>query len=92
MFPLVPTKTNNSICIYLIIYFILDCVTPKPAAASKHKKYNVSLLEANTVHGQTCGPSLAQADIQACFHGPQPASQSFGYSVMFVLEALAALC
>lgn len=44
------------------------------------------------VDGQSCGLSLARADMKVCFHGPQPASQSFGYCLMFVLESLAALC
>lgn len=64
----------------------------KPVAANKQKHYSVSVLQHNVVYGQTCGPSLAQPDMAACFHGPEPSSQSFGYCLMFVLEALAALC
>lgn len=84
--------TDSSVCIYLINCSILDCTTPKAAAANKQKNCSVSVLLANVVYGQTCGPSLAQADTEACFHGPEPTSQSFEYCLMFVLEALAALC
>lgn len=81
--------TDNSFCIYLIIYSILDCATPE---ANKQKHCSVSVLLANMVYGQTRGPSLAQPDMAASFHGPVPTSQSFWYCLMFVLEALAALC
>lgn len=83
---------DNSFHIYLIIHSILDCTTPQSAAASKQTHCSVSVLLANMVYGQTCGPSLAQTDMEACFHALEPTIQSFGYCLMFVLEALAALC
>lgn len=85
-------KNDSSLCIFLIICSILDCTTGKAAAANKQRHCSVSVLPANMLYGQTCGPSLAQADMEACFHAPEPTSQSFGYCLMFVLEDLAALC
>lgn len=66
--------TDSSFCIFLIIHSILDCTASRAAAANKQNHCSMSVLPANMVYGQTCGPGLAQTDMEACFHGPEPTS------------------